>query len=192
MTIDHGGGWVSYYAHLKRMAVKASETVLRGQAIGALGNTSQTNPGISPHLHYEVRLGTGYPGNIQRAVFNGSTFPYPAATLTSKNCATQYDPQALCGSGFEPNDSRALGSLGTVNLTWNDATSQNCVTTLKFTNTGTQTFVKAYLKPAGATQVTDQGSYFSYAGPVKKAAPSCITWGGTIGSTAYNSPSEHC
>lgn len=188
VVLDHGDGWTTHYAHLKQMAVKRGEKVLRGQALGALGNTSRTNPGISPHLHFEVRRR----GALQRAYFGGVAYSYPDATVTSKNCATLYDPKALCGAGFQVIDSRALGALGTVNLGWKASTKQNCVTTLKFSSTGTATYVTAYLKPAGATTVQDAGRYFVYAGPVQAVAPTCVTWGGTIITTTYNSPSEHC
>ncbi|GAB7193198.1 M23 family metallopeptidase [Kineococcus sp. NUM-3379] len=188
VTLDHGGGWVTYYAHLKTMAVKTGERVLAGQAIGALGKTSAKNPGITPHLHYEVRAS----GVIQKATFAGSTFRYPDASVRSGNCATRQDPQELCGEGFEQIDSRALGSLGTVNLGWKASTRQNCVTTLKFTGTGTRSFARAYLKPAGSGAVEQRGDVLTHAGPVRAKAPSCVVWGGTIGSTAWTSPSEHC
>lgn len=63
VTIDHGGGWVSYYAHLETMAVVSGQAVLQGQPIGSVGNSSYRR--ITPHLHFEIRLGAGYPGNIQ-------------------------------------------------------------------------------------------------------------------------------
>lgn len=91
--------------------------MLRGQAIGQVGNTSRPGSGISPHLHYEVREGSsGYPGNLRRAAFDGRTFGYPDADVTSKNCANSYDTREVCGSGYHVIDSVALGAKGVAEL----------------------------------------------------------------------------
>ncbi|MCP3804230.1 M23 family metallopeptidase [Allokutzneria sp. A3M-2-11 16] len=86
VKIDHGGGWATYYAHLNVRSVSVGQAVAQGQRIGTVGKTSRPGNNISAHLHYEVRQGEGYPGNIRKAVFNGVTFGYPTQTLTSKNC----------------------------------------------------------------------------------------------------------
>lgn len=52
ILIDHGGGWVSAYAHLDRVAVARGAQVSAGQAIatsGASGGAAQ------PQLHFELR-----------------------------------------------------------------------------------------------------------------------------------------
>ena len=193
VKIEHAGSYFSYYAHLSTMAVTAGQVVTRGQSIGTVGNTSKPGNGITPHLHYEVRLGaSGYPGNIQRAVFNGATFGYPSAGVTSHNYSTNYDPAEVCGAGFYVNDTARLGTVGAVDLLWNSSSRNNCVVTHKFTAKGTPTATSAYLEPQGAARTTDSGSYGYYAGPVKAAAPTCVKWGGATGGVAYNSPSEHC
>jgi murein DD-endopeptidase MepM/ murein hydrolase activator NlpD len=191
VKIEHAGGYFTYYAHLSTMAVTAGQVVTRGQSIGTVGNTSAPGNGITPHLHYEVRLGTtGYPGNIQRATFNGATFPYPNGSVTSRNCSTSYDPAEVCGSGYHVIDTARLGTAGAVDLLWNG--SGNCVVTLKFANAGSPTATSAYLEPQGVTRKTDSGNFSYYAGPVSLTAPTCIKWGGATGGAAYNSPSEHC
>jgi hypothetical protein len=191
VKIEHADGYFTYYAHLSTIAVTVGQVVSRGQSIGTLGNTSAPGNGISPHLHYEVRLGaTGYPGNIQRAVFNGSTFGYPNANVTSRNCSTPEDPAGVCGSGYYVIDTARLGAAGAVDLLWNGG--DNCVVTLKFASVGTATATSAYLEPSGVTRKTDSGNYSYYAGPVIAAAPTCIRWGGATGGSSYNSPSEHC
>jgi hypothetical protein len=86
VKIEHSGGYFTYYAHLDSMAVSVGQSVAQGATIGAVGNTSKPGNDISPHLHYEVRLGTGYPGNVEPAYFNGVRFGYPDQTLTSRNC----------------------------------------------------------------------------------------------------------
>lgn len=51
IKIDHGYGYQTAYGHLESLGVKKNQKVVRGQIIGAVGNT-----GISTgaHLHYEV------------------------------------------------------------------------------------------------------------------------------------------
>lgn len=193
VKIEHAGGYFTFYAHLSSMAVTQGQTVSRGQSIGALGNTSRPGNNISPHLHYEVRLGsTGYPGNIQQATFNGARFGYPNANATSNNCSTPYDPATVCGDGYQVVDTARLGTAGAVDLLWNGAAQNNCVVTLKFSSLGTATATSAYLEPAGSARQTDSGNYGYYAGPVRAHAPSCVKWGGAAGGVAFNSPSEHC
>ena len=51
ILIDHGYGYQTLYAHMSKFAVKAGETVQRGQLIGYVGNTGKS---VGPHLHYEV------------------------------------------------------------------------------------------------------------------------------------------
>lgn len=51
ITIDHGHGIVSRYAHLSRMLVEVGDKIERGQLIGKMGMSGRAT-GI--HLHYEV------------------------------------------------------------------------------------------------------------------------------------------
>lgn len=189
VTIDHGGGWVSYYAHLETMAVTSGQSVLQGQPIGSVGNSSYRS--ISPHLHFEIRQGSGYPGNI-RAVPGYSYSKGGSQSLKSTNCATQQDPAALCGSGYVVNDTAKLGSVGAVVLTWNKTAKNNCAVTLKFGNLGSKTATSVYITPKGQAKKSDAGNFFEYAGPVRTNSPTCVKWGGSIGGSSYNSPSEHC
>lgn len=176
--------------------MSAGASVSQGQKIGTVGKTSKPGNNISAHLHYEVRLSTGYPSNIQKAVFNGSTFGYPAQTVTSKNCGgstNPYTPQEVCGSGYDVIDSAALGSAGTVYLLYDNSTGYNCVTTIRSTSIGTASATGAYLEVQGATRVTDSGNFAYYAGPIRASgAGKCVKWGGKAGSTGYDSPFEHC
>jgi murein DD-endopeptidase MepM/ murein hydrolase activator NlpD len=52
VTIDHGGGLTTRYAHTQRALVAPGMRVAAGQPIAAVG---QTGTATGPHLHFEVR-----------------------------------------------------------------------------------------------------------------------------------------
>ena len=51
--IDHGGGVVTRYAHLREIETRKDATVSAGDRIGQVGSTGRAT---GPHLHFEVRL----------------------------------------------------------------------------------------------------------------------------------------
>lgn len=59
VTIDHGNGYVTLYAHLHSIYVRQGENVSKGQQLGTVGNTGNST---GPHLHFEVRY-QGVPRN---------------------------------------------------------------------------------------------------------------------------------
>ena len=54
VKINHGFGYVTFYAHLQKYTVRKNQKVKRGDLIGYVG-TSGTS--TAPHLHYEVIKG---------------------------------------------------------------------------------------------------------------------------------------
>jgi hypothetical protein len=54
VVIEHGGGWSTQYAHLRRgsLAVQPGDAVERGQVLGLVGLSGNTE---FAHLHFEVR-----------------------------------------------------------------------------------------------------------------------------------------
>lgn len=64
--IDHGGGWMSRYAHLDSISVSQGQTVQKGQMLGGCGSTGNSS-GL--HLHLEVHAPWGWidPGPLYTA-----------------------------------------------------------------------------------------------------------------------------
>lgn len=110
----------------------------------------------------------------------------PAAAAAEYNGA--------CGDGYGVINSFDLSSdRGTIFLTYNNSTGNNCVTTVR-TVAGTTTLVEAMVRVSGSTDwVIDSGDYTTYAGPVYVAAAGkCIDWGGTIGTDTRTFEGQHC
>ena len=53
VTIDHGGGITTRFAHLSKISVKKGQAIAKGDVIGSTGSTGRST---GPHLHYEIRV----------------------------------------------------------------------------------------------------------------------------------------
>jgi murein DD-endopeptidase MepM/ murein hydrolase activator NlpD len=52
VEVDHGNGFSTRYAHMRRIRVKAGQSINTGDVVGESGNSGRST---GPHLHYEVR-----------------------------------------------------------------------------------------------------------------------------------------
>jgi hypothetical protein len=91
IDINHGGGWHTYYFHLKSYSVDDGAYVAQGQQIGITGTTGHSD---GEHIHYEQL----YNGTGQTIVIDGASLaPYPA-TYGSKAITSTNG----CGGGPDP------------------------------------------------------------------------------------------
>ncbi|WP_432058287.1 M23 family metallopeptidase [Streptomyces sp. bgisy022] len=113
ITIDHGGGWQTYYFHLNAFSVASGAHVSQGQQIGTTGSTGNSS---GAHIHYEQLL-NGVGQNIR---INGTALAYPGSYgshhLTSDNgCGGtgRYWVDTFAGTtGYaQPNTNDAQGML---------------------------------------------------------------------------------
>ena len=193
VEITHNDGTRTRYAHMSSMVRSPGQSmaVSQGTKIGVVGATG----GVSgPHLHYEQRNSSGVVDTSPTVDGVTISLGQKKAVTSSNTCSgtpNPYTPQEVCGDGYSVIDSAALGTVGKVFLLYSNGS--NCVVTLKYTNVGSPSAVSAFLEPQGSTRTTDSGSFSYYAGPVRRSAPStCVRWGGSVGSTSYTSPFEHC
>lgn len=54
LLVEHGGGWITAYAHNRSLKVGEGDSVARGQVIAEVGDTGSV---ATPQLHFEVRQG---------------------------------------------------------------------------------------------------------------------------------------
>nr|WP_313069179.1 spore-associated protein A [Kitasatospora gansuensis] len=115
-------------------------------------------------------------------------------TLAVPTAAHAASYNGKCGAGYNVIDSMSITTLGTVYLTYNSATTQNCVVTIR-NNPGTYMYMNAAVQLTGLdwTRQYDPGQYSTFAGPVYLyASGKCIDWGGEIGSVYAQQINVHC
>ena len=71
VTLDHGFGVTSRYAHMSRILVQDGQTVSKGDVLGIQGSTGRVT---GPHVHFEVRY-NGKPLNPKNFIMAGKYVP---------------------------------------------------------------------------------------------------------------------
>jgi hypothetical protein len=125
------------------------------------------------------------------AVVGATAFALPASAATTEPANAAYN--GACGTGYSVVDFNNVGTLGTVYLTWNDRTGENCAVTVR-TKPGAAVYMQAKVFQTNHTQVSasDSGAYTTYAGPVYiPGRGECVTWRGQI-ADQYVVDAGHC
>ncbi|MGW4226823.1 spore-associated protein [Streptomyces bauhiniae] len=115
------------------------------------------------------------------------------AMAAPASAAPNTTPQKVCGSSYRTVNSAAVGSLGTVYLTYNASNGKNCVTTIR-NSPGTAVDMSAWLYVADTDQGDDDyGSFTSYAGPTYVYGKGhCVDWGGQIKNVYVQISGSNC
>ena len=113
------------------------------------------------------------------------------ALAAPASAAADITPQSVCGSSYKTVNSAAVGSLGTIYLTYNSSNGKNCITTIRNTP-GTAVDMSAWIYVPDTDEYDDDyGQYSSYAGPrYVYGKAHCVDWGGNIDNVhvqVYNS-----
>ena len=97
VLIDHGGGWITLYAHMRKgsVAVVPGARVRKGQKLGLLGLSGNTE---FPHLHFEVR----HKGKAADPFSDTGSNCMPANSLWLPDALAtlRYVPTGILGGGF--------------------------------------------------------------------------------------------
>jgi murein DD-endopeptidase MepM/ murein hydrolase activator NlpD len=100
VTIDHGGGWFTVYAHLKRgsVLVRRGQQISTGERLGLVGLSGKTE---FPHVHFGVQYGReAVDPFVGRSEWTGCGLgPDPLWSAAALG-ALEYRSTALLGAGF--------------------------------------------------------------------------------------------
>ncbi|MFG2474929.1 spore-associated protein [Streptomyces fagopyri] len=115
------------------------------------------------------------------------------ALAAPASAAANTTPQKVCGSSYRTVNSAAVGSLGTVYLTYNPSNGRNCVATIRSTP-GTAVDMSAWIYVSATDEgAQDYGRYTSYAGPASVYGKAyCVDWGGQIKNVYVQVTGSNC
>ncbi|WAU81994.1 spore-associated protein [Streptomyces sp. Qhu-G9] len=135
---------------------------------------------------------------FNRSVLTAAAFAALAVGTTTAlaapaSAAPNTTPQKVCGSAYKTVNSAAVGSLGTVYLTYNPANGENCVATIR-NNPGTAVDMSTWVHiPDTQEYAEDYGRYTSYAGPAYVYGKGyCVSWGGGINNVYVQVNDSNC
>ncbi len=164
ITISHGSGWQTEYAHMSRIAVTRDQSVAVGQLVGYVDDVGDAT---GEHLHYEQN----HNGSTVQSRFDGVRYQYGTA-VKSTNCSDTTPPEATAPNpGFAAGTTMKMsGATVPLRDTW---TASDALSGVKRSvlqrETGSDGFVRvfsstdatnpyftSYLVPGATSPVTDR------------------------------------
>jgi hypothetical protein len=99
----------------------------------------------------------------------------------------------VCGAGYTVVDSAPVGTAGTVYLTYNPSTGQDCVVTVRARSGTAVSMLAAVTDAQDVDPEFDDGFYKTYAGPVYIGHPGhCVSYWGRISGQSGGANNVHC
>ncbi|MEU1117425.1 MULTISPECIES: spore-associated protein [unclassified Streptomyces] len=116
-----------------------------------------------------------------------------AVLASPASAAANTTPQKVCGSSYKTVNSAAVGSLGTIYLTYNASNGRNCVATIR-SSPGAAVDMSTWVYVADTDQGdSDSGTFTSYAGPASVYGKGhCVDWGGSIKNVYVSVYGSNC
>lgn len=147
-----------------------------------------------PRITDTLQKNPKWMGTQVRKTFASAAAVLLSATVVglSPSTASAAPYNGVCGDGYTVLDSRDI-SGATVYVTYNASNGHNCVTTIR-NNPGTAHPMGAGIRlGSDGPQITDEGSFTTYAGPVYMHAPGqCVDWAGYNVSTNNDVTVRNC
>lgn len=118
ITIKHADRFITIYAHLDSVKVRAGQTIKQGEVIGTVGSTGWST---NSHLHYEVRSDLEKPGTyapvdpriyILNHIWSNEALLLMRARTTNEYRDFEPLPSAFVGQGAAGNRSGGSGARG--------------------------------------------------------------------------------
>lgn len=116
-----------------------------------------------------------------------------AAFGTTASAAPNVTPQSVCGNAYKTVNSAAVGSLGTIYLTYNASNGKNCVVTIRSNPGAAQDMSASIYIPDTDAWADDTGKFTSYAGPAYAYGKGhCVSWSGHIANVYVSVDNSNC
>ncbi|MEV5335894.1 spore-associated protein A [Streptomyces werraensis] len=122
---------------------------------------------------------------VAGAAFTAMVVTAPAASAATYNGG--------CGSGYYVINSASVGSVGTVFLTYNNSTKQNCVVTIRNSSGTAVTVCEEITRHGDGYLVKECEAATTWGGPIYINAPGqCVSWYGEINNVRGGKSRTNC